>query len=346
MEESVKRKERLKAMRSEAALADVVPNDSETSGHLSNPLIETSSVQEEFRATSRFDYYTDPMAAFSANRKRGKVDGQGRQDHFTPPVPGHFEVIPSPVYQMQNNYSHDHRMYQAQNPYSSTSPLPMHQGTPDAWNGPRAKTNYYNHAHGGSTQGYISPSSVYEGAPRPWYGAGDAGGYNSPSNPHRNSNSPSPCSGLLATPDFSHGQGRSRFGNNSISGSVYRGSPGFSPGRGRGSGYGSSPGTGRGGRQGPGSHHRNFASDRTPRPERFYDESMLEDPWQHLKPIPWKKQDSNMPNPVSSNSWLPKSISMKKEGVSEAFNKSSSGPSLAEYLAASFNKAVEDSLSE
>ena len=90
MEESEKRKERLESMRMEAAHAEV-SNNVETSampGCLSNPLSETSSsltVQDDFCTTPtlRFDYYTDPMAAFSANKKRGKGDNQTMQESFT-----------------------------------------------------------------------------------------------------------------------------------------------------------------------------------------------------------------------------------------------------------------------
>lgn len=86
MEESEKRRERLKAMRMEAAQGDVnndVKNFTESHG-LSNPLIETSATHQESSAPQRFDYYTDPMSAFSGN-KRSKVSQNISQEHFTPP---------------------------------------------------------------------------------------------------------------------------------------------------------------------------------------------------------------------------------------------------------------------
>ena len=90
MEESEKRKERLNALRREADQAGV-HGDSENfmgaSYTLANPLIEASvppSVHAELQAAPRFDYYTDPMSAFSAN-KRGKVSHQISPDYFTPP---------------------------------------------------------------------------------------------------------------------------------------------------------------------------------------------------------------------------------------------------------------------
>jgi hypothetical protein len=64
---------------------------------------------------------------------------------------------------------------------------------------------------------------------------------------------------------------------------------------------------------------------------------MVEDPWQHLEPVLWSGLDdwgNNLNGPGSSNSLLPKSISMKKSSVAESSNKSTSGLSLAEYLAA------------
>ncbi|XP_039002204.1 protein SICKLE-like [Hibiscus syriacus] len=63
-----------------------------------------------------------------------------------------------------------------------------------------------------------------------------------------------------------------------------------------------------------------------------------------FKTIPWRRQEAGvdgLSTPGTSNSWLPKSIATKMAKVSEASsNKFSSQQSLAEYLAASFNKAV------
>ena len=80
MEESEKRRERLRAMRAEAAEADSHGNSITpplpTSG-LTNPLTEIPS-QEGPRSAPRFDFYTDPMSAFS--------DDKRRIGHFAPPV--------------------------------------------------------------------------------------------------------------------------------------------------------------------------------------------------------------------------------------------------------------------
>lgn len=347
-------------MRSEAALTGV-PNveNSAVPGHLSNPLIETAAVQGDLRAAPRFDFYTDPMAAFSDNRKRGKVDDQDGGQHYAAPpnasgwprvqhpqsfpVLRNYEMNPCPpAYQMQNNYSQENRVFPAQSPYRSPSPLPTHQGPPGARNEYRARANYSNYAPDGS--GFARPPFNYPGHPRPWHGAMDAGGYSSPPNPPIDANLPSPYPLPPGPPDFSHGPPMSRFGNNPMPSPVYRGSnPGSGFGRGRCRSY---TGAGRGGRQGPGYHRPNMASDRAPEPERFFNASMLQDPWQQMEPVVWRKQDTKMTNPSSSSSWLPQSIREKKERAPETFNQASSQPSLAEYLAASFNKAAEDSATE
>jgi hypothetical protein len=88
MEESENRRDRLKAMRMQAAQAEVSNNveSSGVPGCLSNPLIETSVVQES--CTPRFDFYTDPMSAFSDSRKRSNAANQIRPDYFKSPSSG------------------------------------------------------------------------------------------------------------------------------------------------------------------------------------------------------------------------------------------------------------------
>lgn len=108
MEESEKRKERLKAIREEAAEAG--DNNEEQNSiegpldhGLTNPLIETpstSSGKDEVRP--RFDYYTDPMAAFSANNKKNNLSPQASQPCNTPPRPMN---ACSPAYHAQGNYN-------------------------------------------------------------------------------------------------------------------------------------------------------------------------------------------------------------------------------------------------
>lgn len=363
MEESEKRKERLKAMRVEAAHAEVsnTVESSATPGCLSNPLNETSSsltMQEDFCTTPRFDYYTDPMAAFSAN-KRGRSDRQTTSPttsswQMARPSPSHPGPRNSdrnlPVLQMQSQFSLDQGKYQ-QGPYGSSpvhiSPRirspPMHQGHSNIWNGSQATANYYDFTSDGRLRGMVGTPPTHPGtAPRVW----------SPSNASRYGNFPSPGFSPADSLNFNYGRGRPQtFYSSPILDSGPGGSPGFSSGRGRGRGYSgsSSPGMGRSGRQGQGFHGRSSTPNRTLGAECFFDESMLEDPWQHLKPIPWKRQEAgkdSLSMTGSSNSWLPKSIGQQKAKVSDASNKFNSQASLAEYLAASFNKAVEDAQDE
>ncbi|KAJ6337696.1 hypothetical protein OIU76_007388 [Salix suchowensis] len=256
MEDAEKRSGRLKAMRAIAsAQAETCNNNVETSavpGLLANPLLEnpaTQPAQEELSATPRFDFYTDPSAAFSANRKRTATANQFARG-FTPP----------------NNIS--------STPQFSSSPRPG-QRIPE-----------------------VTPSSAYQmlkGAGHP------------------------PVSG-------------------------YGGSPASS---GRGQGYwDNSSGRGQSGGRGRGFRSRGFAPNETQEPECFYDNSMVEDPWQHLKPVLWRgglgDLGNNLNGPVSSNSWLPKSISVKKPKMSVSSTKSTSGQTLAEYLSAAFTEAAND----
>lgn len=91
MEESEKRRERLKAMRMEAARAGInAESDSSglVSGGLSNPLIEGESASPTpiQYPSPRFDYYTDPMSAFSGSKRRNNITYQVSQGHYnTPP---------------------------------------------------------------------------------------------------------------------------------------------------------------------------------------------------------------------------------------------------------------------
>ncbi|KAF2299797.1 hypothetical protein GH714_003461 [Hevea brasiliensis] len=306
MEDSERRRERLKAMRTIAAQAEASSNfeNPAVSGFLANPLLESPAAlpaQEESRAIPRFDFYTDPMAAFSANKKRSAAGNQAQQGYVTPtsdsgspmarfssPRPGlrNTEMTPSPAHQiqMQSSYSPNQRMYQAHGPYDSpapfrsprTSPFPMHQENVAGY--------------------YSNPSDTYTRSPYPNHGG-------------------NPSFQPVGSPGFYYGQrGPPQHGNSPIIGS----------GRGGGSPYsGRTQGLWHGGR-------RNQVSS-------------WSDPWQNLEPVVWRGLDSavnNLHTPGSSNS-----VTMKKPRVSESSNKSSSQQSLAEYLAASFNEAVKDAAS-
>ncbi|KAK1360362.1 hypothetical protein POM88_044836 [Heracleum sosnowskyi] len=74
MEESEKKRERLKTMRMEAAQMRGI----------SSLVLETAATNQD-SCPRRFGYYTDPMAAFSGNKKRSKVNQNSAQEHLRPP---------------------------------------------------------------------------------------------------------------------------------------------------------------------------------------------------------------------------------------------------------------------
>lgn len=111
MEDSEKRKELLKAMRMEAAAQNnddsTGPETSMNTAHLSNPLAETSTQQQESYDPQRFDYYTDPMSAYSSFKKNKTPKQQYTSSpsyqisspvpRFPPSVPGACFLILSLV---------------------------------------------------------------------------------------------------------------------------------------------------------------------------------------------------------------------------------------------------------
>ncbi|CAK7347268.1 unnamed protein product [Dovyalis caffra] len=347
MEDSEKRRERLELMRAIAAQAET-SNNGETSdvqGLLANPLLESPAnlAREESSATPRFDFYTDPSAAFSANRKRSATGNQvAREIKVTLgclQLKGHSiecgqkplceggqmnpEVTPSRAYQMQNNYSPANQM---QSNYSPNQR--MYRGR-----GP-----YHNTASYRSPRGFASPFPMNQGPPTEmWSGSDGPTSYYS-SAPHIGLSSPYPIR------QGNPGSGLVGSSPSPVSG--YRGSP-ASSGRGQ-EHWHSNSGFGWSGGRGQGFRSRGFAPNETLGPDCFYDNSMVEDPWQHLEPVLWRGLDdlgNNLNGSGPSNSWLPKSISMKKPRVSESSTKSTSGQSLAEYLAASFNEAANNASS-
>ena len=178
-------------------------------------------------------------------------------------------------------------------------------------------------------------------------GPGSIVSYNFPTTQPRGHNFSSPQFGPTGSP-FNAGPGRAHWLSHSSSPGSGRGG-GPSPNLGRGErrwhGRSPSPGSGQRGGRGLGSSDHPSAMDRPFGPERFYDDSMIEDPWKFLTPVIWKEVAaplSRLSTPDSSRSWTPRSPSMKKTKVSDASNKTSSQPSLAEYLASSFNEAVND----
>ncbi|KAL1807556.1 hypothetical protein DCAR_0726936 [Daucus carota subsp. sativus] len=408
MEESEKRRERLKAMRMEAAQSGAdneVGNSSQTQG-LPNPLLQTAVTNQE-SCPQRFGYYTDPMAAFSGN-KRSKVSQNITQEHLTPSIQ---EITPRPL-PSQGMYQQQESVW---SPTGMVRPSSMQPGTPrGAWNGPGPtygynippsspiRANFPNTMGSGSGQGsrpinYThqgqgqwsansprpgpwlanSPSPIseqgvrpgvgeYQGGPgfnpiegrgsvrggNPGFGQGGRGSYDSSGQGrgYWSNNSPNPSQVRGSNPGFGQGfrpnynpaQGRGDWSRNSHNpGTGYR--PKLGRGGGQWSGNNASPGPARsGGRGGRGrGSHDNVSAEL--RPDLYYNKSMVEDPWKFLTPIIWITEKSPSKTCTSSKSWLPKSISMQGAKASTASTESNkSQPSLAEYLAASFNDAVKN----
>ncbi|VFQ75196.1 unnamed protein product [Cuscuta campestris] len=302
MEESEKRRERLKAMRMEA---DCVRGEAEnsnmgvSSGHgLANPLLSENQTSQQGVADlrPRFDYYTDPMAAYSADKRRNNhIPQVVSQPHFTPrPASSNVTGYPS-----QGSYfEHDQRPPQAHRPpfRPPMGSSPVHDRLPgspqNAWVSP-----------GGPPSNNYPPNSTrFSNSPNHRYGQGGHG--------------------------FGYGRGGPMFSNSPRPISVPGGSS-SSPYQYQGSGRG-----GRGGGRWQGNNVDNQ------RENRYYNRSMIEDPWARLQPTIWKKKVNANPN----SSWMPNSISsVKKARVSEGpAVKIPPQQSLAEYLAASFGEAVND----
>ncbi|KAF3629112.1 putative VIN3-like protein 2-like [Capsicum annuum] len=76
---------------------------------LTNLLVETSSASSgKDEPRPRFDYYTDPMAAFSANNKKNNLSPQASQPCNTPP---RSLNAGSPAYHAQGSYNSAQRTY-------------------------------------------------------------------------------------------------------------------------------------------------------------------------------------------------------------------------------------------
>ncbi|CAN6914463.1 unnamed protein product [Brassica oleracea] len=77
--------------------------------------------------------------------------------------------------------------------------------------------------------------------------------------------------------------------------------------------------------------------------DRFYSNSMAEDPWKYLKPVLWKSCSVTSSSNSTGQAWRPNSIAPKKPMIIEASHKPSNNQqSLAEYLAASLDEATSD----
>lgn len=207
-----------------------------------------------------------------------------------------------------------------------------------------------------------SRPTMYPGNPDVWHRSGGVASYNMSPNSSRDCNFPRPVVGPTGGPCFNTVQGNANWLNHNPSTvSGHGGSPGPNSGRGGDCWWSSSmspasrhrgrrgnfnPGSGHRGGPGLGSRGRPHALDRSLGPERYYNDSMVEDPWKFLKPVIWKglEDSSNSSStPDSSRSRTPKCLGTKRAKTSQVSN--SNQPSLAEYLAASFNEAVNDASS-
>ncbi|CAN0916832.1 Protein SICKLE [Linum grandiflorum] len=329
-ENSESRSDRLKAMR--AITADASVGLPAPPGLLANPMLDGPSETETTAGRGggpRFDFYTDPMAAFSSTRNRNPPLCNSPTGNFIrpagrgPPPPAWVPPSPPPGQPWNPTptstppYMQGHRpvnqgMYQANSPYGGggspygsqggiRSPFPFQQGSPrpQAWSE------------------FADPAANYGCHPR-----GVIPRYHG-----------SPNYAPARSPSVNHGQG-----NPTWVGNAHRPNSGYGghqfPGSGRGQGGRWHRGSGRG--RGRGFQNRDSTSSERQDPWRFYHDSMVEDPWKGLRPIEWRGITAG-----SSGSWMPSSLSAKRpRGPVSSFNQSSdSGQSLADYLASSFNEA-------
>ncbi|XP_058747795.1 protein SICKLE isoform X2 [Vicia villosa] len=362
MEDSEQRRKRLKEMRLQADLAGDSGGGggggegSGTQGVLSNPLAEAPSIMLPSDAAPRFNYYTDPMNAFSSDKRSSDNVRVQAPEYLPPPPPLPVNFRGSPMGQFS---PHTESTNPQMSP-SATQAMPAPYRNP-VWNGPRGppQQNYPFRPSGGGT--YPSPRFEPPGGPsynkapgmNQWPGHNPNPRFEPPGGPSYN-NAPGTNQWRNHNPNASSG-----FRPNYSEGYIPNPSSGYSPnhspafrngpntGRGRGRGFWQNtrgPVSGHGGRQGSGSHGRWSNEDRSYGPERYYKRSMIEDPWKCLKPVIWcsKYPFSNISfTPENSKPRAPsESTSTKREGQPADFSKPNSGPSLAEYLASAFNEAA------
>ncbi|XP_073145367.1 protein SICKLE-like [Henckelia pumila] len=148
MEESEKRRERLKAMRMQAAEADI-SIDSEGSGivsrSLSNPLIENElapSTAEQY-SRPRFDYYTDPLSAFSADKRRSNFSHQVSHGYSSMPPNTTSSPGQRPTQAPGDGQSSSLRSSSLRNPIGVAGPLGKPEGnTSNTLGGSYSSLNY------------------------------------------------------------------------------------------------------------------------------------------------------------------------------------------------------------
>lgn len=309
---------------------------------LVNPLNDSSATLPPPPAAARFDFYTDPMAAFS---RRGKPTHRLPPDYHTPPRP---EIdTTTPVYQA-NTYSQGPGNYHNSHVSTPTHPFGMPQvNSPAVFSGhnnaypPGQSMFHAPQIFGGPAMGGRPIQTSPFGTPPmnpPGVFSGSCGPTNQyfPPNLSGGTNCYSPQRG--GSPNFNYGRGRGqRFNDNPRPG---HGNSPFQAGRGRNNSFNPSAQSHRG-RSGS---HNNVSAE--VRPDRFYDKSMVEDPWKMIKPVLWRTRYAFLKNSgiihKYQNSSVPNSIKEKKARLTNESNKSTAEPSLSEYLAASFNEEVDN----
>ncbi|VAH08767.1 unnamed protein product [Triticum turgidum subsp. durum] len=401
-ESSANRRERLLALRSSAAAAASSTSSSSSPSAAPPPpawdlpepdLAPTSSAP---RPRSRFDFYTNPGAAFSSSaaavpQKRKSADPPGPNPA---PAPPHGNS--------GNNYPPPHQHHMAQSPMEGApgnspwrgpmqfqTPMSGYRGTPPGppphWNPHSASPAQDPYPHppnfgfrgpnvgrGGSPMNYGPGGSPMNygpgGSPMSYEPRGSPRSYVPRGSPHSSSGR-GRGENYYQSPGSRGRGGRGGFQNHSgsqdqrnfyrksmvddpwqglqpIVGSILPidGAKSWlpeslrkkeTPNQGRGGNFYHSPGSrGRGGRGG----FQNHSGSQDQR--NFYRKSMVDDPWQGLQPIV-----GNILKPVDgAKSWLPESL-RKKETPNQGrtISNPTSGLSLAEYLASSFNEASNES---
>ncbi|ERN14386.1 hypothetical protein AMTRI_Chr13g124040 [Amborella trichopoda] len=355
-ESSEKRRERLKAMRLEAEQTPNLPpqtfSSSSSSSSLSNPFNDLSATLCASTQASRFDFYTNPVSAFSSMNRKGERYNDSNQHSLSAqspmaPTPGQSNaaMTHATAYPMQISYN-DQRQYETPPHRSGSWGGPMMTGSPFSHGSPIPGSWTNNNARPVHTSppnfhgGIRTPNFGRGSSPNPNFGRGSSpsSNYGSRSSPHPNygrGSSPSPSYGRGSSPSPNYGRGSS---------------PNFSSGMGRGRHFSWSPGhsSGRGGGRGRGYHLDVSAKEH---PERFYNKSMVEDPWSSLIAVTKRLgiagdrsvvSDSNKSGtPDSLRSWLPKSIS-KKARISDIKDEFNSETSLADSLVLAFEDAAND----
>ncbi|KAK7301101.1 hypothetical protein RJT34_11961 [Clitoria ternatea] len=198
MEGSEQRKKRLKEMRMQADQAEVSGHveGSGMPGFLSNPLIEVPSTmpsQDKSYTAPRFDFYTDPMGAFSSE-KRSNANIQAAPDNFPPP---NFGGFPMGQYSSPCPESTNPQM----TPPTHVSPAAYRN---PVWGGPRGPAYYNFPFHPSSAGTYPSPRFEPSGGPLFNSAAQDM--------THRSNYSPGFSPGYRNIPSPTQGRGRG-FGN-------------------------------------------------------------------------------------------------------------------------------------